>query len=137
MTKLKNSCEGIDAPEGWKFQDCKDDFISMLRQKKEKWTENDWYNRKPKDFYILTMLYDDPDEWEIHLYDPEDLTFGDYTSGDEQPDKESAVKETVCMAWFNDTWEDMKSQGYQLDFVRREAERSANICRSNLNLLDI
>lgn len=34
---LKNSCEGIQAPSGWKFKDCDDRFITLLRQKKAKW----------------------------------------------------------------------------------------------------
>lgn len=105
--KLKNSCEGISSPEGWKFQDCKEDFVTLLRQKNTKWTVDDWRSDDTalKDAYTFAQYYDDPRiEWEIMGYDPSEGHGG----GINQTSREDAVKELVCLAKFQDAWDQDK-----------------------------
>lgn len=105
--KLKNSCEGISAPEGWKFQDCKEDFVTLLRQKSTKWTVDDWRSDDTvlEDAYTFAQYYDDPRiEWEIMSYDPSE----GHSGGINQTSREDAVKELVCLAKFQDAWDQDK-----------------------------
>ena len=132
--KLKDKCEGIQAPDGWKFQDCDDRRVTLLRQSNVKWTENDWRNRNPKDAYIITWLYDDPDEWEIHLFSTADTILGDYESGEVQLTKKNAIKETVCMAIFTDVWDELEKEGVARAEIRSRSDRALNKCRDNSGL---
>lgn len=105
MAKLKGTCGKVQALDGWKFQDCKDNFVTLVRTKvKGDWKVDYQGDDIPKDYYV-SAEYHEPRRgmWEITSYDP----VGGHSGYKAQfyNNEEKAAAELVCLARGDEEWE--------------------------------
>lgn len=116
---LKKSCEGINAPDGWQFQDCKEDLVTIVRTKKKGDWEVDYQGDKPlKDYYVNAWKYGD-NTWEVTSYDP---VSGHSGVTMKTRNVKDVVHEVKCTALSDDIWEESSLQDRwdkSVEFLRK------------------
>jgi hypothetical protein len=137
--KLKDECEGIAAPDGWKFQDCEESFVSLLRQRDVDggWTVDDWGSSGGdlRDNYISAEYHANFPAPGLHMWEVVafDRSSG-HGLGPRRASKEDAVKEAVCLARFDDEWDRLREEGVGYTEVREKAMELLSSCRRDSGL---
>jgi hypothetical protein len=127
MTRTR--CAEIPAPSGWTFQDCKEDFVSLLRTTRAGRWEIDWKGESLlEDVYLSAGPLPGGAGWGIVAYDP----LSGHGPGIRRGSKEGAVGEMVCLAKMQDVRDGDPGKSYCLRL--REARETLSECRRALGL---
>ncbi len=131
---MKDQCEGLTI-KGWKFQECDDEFVSILRTRNHgEWSINFGNKYKIiKDVYAYAKLEENGKPWKVKYFD---IRTGRIYKGMSQNTKEDSVKELVCIARFYDFFEDPE-RGVRYRFKELDAEALASLsdCRRELGVV--
>lgn len=135
--ELKRECAGIPAPEGWKFQNCGDNFVTLLRQSRVEWAVEDWRNLEEplKDNYIAAERHEDypfpgMTNWEVYAFDKSE----GHGPGPSRGSRGHAVKELVCLAKMDNKREYWKDRGLNFEDRSQRAQDFLESCRRESGL---
>ena len=124
--ELKEYCSRYRAPNGWKFQDCKDDIITLVRTRKEEDWEVDYSGEEiPKDAYVSAEKFENYPSEGLSAWEVTDYTPGSSHTSVRTWNRRSALQEIKCTAISLDVWDECWGKSGCLE----KTKNSLNKCR--------